>query len=410
MRIAITGVTGLLGRNLLFELLKQNLNDLAGLEIFVLGRPAPPLMLDERIDEILREDGAPYCGVGAFEADAFLEEVRPHVWPTMCDLGRDDLGLSPEDYERLNEAPLDFFFHVAALTDLRDSPQIRENLEDTNVRGTRRLLHLLAHLNLRQVVYVGSAFSCGSVEGVAEPDDVDLDRVFRSPYERTKVRCEVAFRSFVERHRLHHRVFRPAILCGRLIEEPIGAMSKFDVFYGWAAFFVRHKLAVLGDRPDICTIPYELPIRIHINPRSGQNIVPVDYAAKAMVAECMHGGRATSYHLASDAEIPHRDYIPWLLDGVGIRGCTFVDEEPTDKTPHESLYYRTVGRVFTPYVTSQPTHFSLASLDASRRFGPGIWSALNREQFARLMPYAQERRFGVGVRTAVTIESRTELS
>ena len=38
MRIALTGVTGLLGRNLLFEFIRQHEHDLDNLEIFILGR------------------------------------------------------------------------------------------------------------------------------------------------------------------------------------------------------------------------------------------------------------------------------------------------------------------------------------------------------------------------------------
>ena len=248
MRIAITGATGLLGRNLLFEILKQNQSDLERLEIFVLGRGSAARPLDARIDEMLRDDGAFYVGAGLHGAEAFCAEARTSIRAIPFDLERDDLGLSDEDHRELRREPIDLFFHVAALTDLRDSPIIRENLEETNVRGTRRILHLLAGLDVGLAVYVGSAFSCGSISGVAEPDDVDLDRVFRTPYERTKVRCEFAFRSFAERRGLRYKVFRPAILGGRLIEEPIGAMCKFDVFYGWAAFFIRQKLVVLGDR------------------------------------------------------------------------------------------------------------------------------------------------------------------
>ena len=49
MRIAMTGATSLLGRNLLFEIIKQNINDLDKLEIIVLGKEKNGKNLSRRI-------------------------------------------------------------------------------------------------------------------------------------------------------------------------------------------------------------------------------------------------------------------------------------------------------------------------------------------------------------------------
>ena len=63
MKIAITGVTGLVGRNLLFEIIKQNMNALEDLEIFVFGRGSGDVTLQERVEEIIKQDGVLYLGI-----------------------------------------------------------------------------------------------------------------------------------------------------------------------------------------------------------------------------------------------------------------------------------------------------------------------------------------------------------
>lgn len=49
MRIAMTGATSLLGRNLFFEIIKQNTSDLENLEIIVLGKEKNGKNLSRRI-------------------------------------------------------------------------------------------------------------------------------------------------------------------------------------------------------------------------------------------------------------------------------------------------------------------------------------------------------------------------
>ena len=62
LKIAITGATGLIGRNLLFEILKQNIKNLDELEIFVLGRGQCGKDIHQRINEIGERMGTSYLG------------------------------------------------------------------------------------------------------------------------------------------------------------------------------------------------------------------------------------------------------------------------------------------------------------------------------------------------------------
>ena len=102
----------------------------------------------------------------------------------------------------------------------------------------------------------------------------------------------------------------------------MGAISKFEVFYSWPAFFARmtRKAVQQGARH-----PRVLNVRICYNRRSGLNIVPVDYVAKAMYLVCDHDHAGSSYHLANDRETPHEQYIPQMLETLGVSGVSQVD-------------------------------------------------------------------------------------
>ena len=138
LRIAITGATGLLGRNLLFEFLKQNLNRLNNIEIFILGRKSGGVNIQERIKSILQHDGAVYCGVG--NANILFDCVKAME----IDLVEKKLMLNSGDYKKLKSAKIDYFFHVAALTDFRSTPAVIKSLSDTNVYGTKQIIELIS--------------------------------------------------------------------------------------------------------------------------------------------------------------------------------------------------------------------------------------------------------------------------
>lgn len=146
MRIAMTGATSLLGRNLLFEIIKQHGNDLDTLEIAVLGKEKNGKNLSRRISDIFEEEG-----ILLFRKEqipAIREYFAHSIECIAVCLDREDLGISPGDVRRLRSAPIDFFFHVAAITDFSDSPRTQENLKKINVSGTRSILKLLSPLKM----------------------------------------------------------------------------------------------------------------------------------------------------------------------------------------------------------------------------------------------------------------------
>lgn len=395
MRIVITGATGLIGRNLLFEVIKQNLGSLDELEIVILGRGARGADIRQRISEIIMNDGLEYMSLKDQDVGKLEKFCKTGIRGMNMTLEGDGLGISPDDIEELNSTPIDIFFHLAALTDLRDTPAVEKMLKKINVDGTRKVLEMLSSLNkVVEFCYVGTAYSCGSATGRVSPDKIDLDQKFRNPYEKSKLEAEIMVRDFSRRTGIKCRYFRPSVTCGRLMEPVLGAINKFDVFYAWAGFFLQMKLKQLNDPARRYEEPVNVDLGICYNQKSGLNIVPVDYVAKVMYQVCAQKDPGESYHLVNDTETPHSLYIPIMLDKLKITGTRHMSGKPGGKNRFESLYYKTAGKVFSPYITSDPIHFDTDNLrDVLVRSGLSC-PPIDNKTFSILMDYAKERDFG----------------
>jgi nucleoside-diphosphate-sugar epimerase len=399
VRVAVTGATGILGRNLLFELIQRHRNDLDSLEMLVLGRDEPRRGIGRRAEDAVLSDGLPYlAGISAEELAAFC---RSNVRGVRFDLDREDLGLTPEGAHELERRPIDFFVHAAALTDLRTSAPVAAAVARTNVAGTQRLLDLTASLALGEFCYIGSAYACGHAEGRIPPDYVNGHDGFRNPYEASKLAAEVLTRRIARERGLRCRYFRPSIICGRLIEPPWGSICKFDVFYAVAVLLYRLKLKAFGNHDAALEAPVRVHMRAFCNPRGGLNVVPVDYAAKAIWETCLSGHPAESYHVVNDAAIAHGTLLRLICEALNVEGVEAVDVMPGNMGREEALIYRTLWPVFGPYVQAGPMLFDTESLDDALR-GSGLrCPAVDERAFSVLMDYAAEQSFGLAESSGV---------
>ncbi len=395
-RIALTGATGTLGRDVLAELVKDHLEAPDDIEVFVLGRGSLRLPLRERIRGLV-DDCAAYCGVAGERRRDVARFFDDRIRCFEMDLGRDDLGIAPESLATMSRAPIDHFFHVAALTNFRDTPSIVAALVETNIHGTRRILRLAEALRVRQLAYVSSAYASGLVQGIVQPDDMNEGNVFRNPYERTKRDAEALVRSVAKQSRIRIRYFRPSTICGRLSRAPLGSIADFKVFYAWGAYLLRLKAKMVSDARALYDEPVSLDLRILLHPEAGLNIVPVDYCAKVMYDACVQDDPGESYHLVNGADTPHVFYTASICALLNIRGIRVVDRMPTGLNRLEQGYYRTVGEVFGPYVATPPVEFSSDSVrPVIDRTGTRC-PRLTHETVGHLVTYAKRHHFGVDV-------------
>jgi len=397
MKIAITGVTGLVGSNLLFEIIKQNIRSLDDLEIFVFGRNADNATLQQRVQKIIRQDGVLYMGIDESETGKIEDYCKNGIKYIETDIEKKGLGIKKEDLRHLQSKKIDFFFHIAASTDLRHNPGIEKLLRKTNVIGTQKILELISTLKLGEFCYVGTAYSCGVCSGEVRPDVVELNRKFRNAYERSKLEAEILVRDFSRKNRLKCRYFRPSVTCGRLIENPLGSINKFDVFYKWGAFFLQIKTKLVKNTKDLYGVPVTLDVRTCYNAKAGLNIVPVDYVAKVMYQVCVQNDPNESYHLVNSEETPHEDYIGIMLKSLKVDGVKHVPNIPVKQNKMEKIYYKTTGSIFTPYISGPSMKFNTSNLDRVLNNSKIQCPPVDKKTFPILMEYALKHDFGIDI-------------
>ncbi|WP_309732229.1 SDR family oxidoreductase [Chamaesiphon sp. OTE_75_metabat_556] len=395
MNIVLTGATGLLGRNLLFEFIKQYINDLDSLSIILLGRKEASTTLQERINKIVLEDGFSY--IGDRYNDNIQEFARARIHCIEIDLNGEDLHISTADIYKLKARSIDFFFHIASVTDFRDSESVKNLLWESNIKGTERILSLVKQLDVQEFCYVSSAYCCGQTSGEIMPDYINLNQEFRNPYELSKLKAEIITRDFAKEHGIRYRCFRPSTISGRLIEHPLGTIDKFDVFYGWGAFWLHSKLRKIENIDRAYTDRITLNARIYAARNSGLNIVPADYAAKVMYEVCAQRDCGESYHIVNNEETQHDFYLAEICRSLNIEGIEFVDIMPTDLNQIESFYYKTVGRIFAGYLSSQPMLFSTTNLESVLAKSNLACPKIDRTNFGILMNFAINNNFGINL-------------
>lgn len=383
MTIAITGITGLLGRNLAFELLHRYRDELHKLRIIALGRGQRGMPLSARIAAMLQTDGAHYLGT---------RELQPFIDRIQCV----DFELGDDTAVQLPRGPVDYFFHLAASVDFRNTPKVIENLHRHNVEGSRRAIELSRQLQAATFVYVGTAYVSGYTTGLIAPDHLRLDQPFKNPYERSKLEGELLAReAFSSNSDTTLKIFRPSTICGRLLRPQPGQTPKFDVFYAWLAFFLRLKARAMGGRIDYDQ-PLPIDIRVQCHAQGTLNIIPADYAAQAMLEASLAPGGDQSYHLAAPVGANNRWVGANALQFLNIFIPPFVDTLPGQLNDLERLYYKkSVGLVYTPYLALEDVRFDLASLQRALPANFPACPPIDLPNLHTLLNYAKKYDFGL---------------
>src|SRR4030042_1842254 len=106
MRVVLTGATGFLGRNLLFEIVKRNLHALERLEVVALGRNRCGRSLQERMRDIFFRDGSAYIGLTEARGGPLRGFWENNVRCIEMDLEQENLGLTDRALQSLRAGPI----------------------------------------------------------------------------------------------------------------------------------------------------------------------------------------------------------------------------------------------------------------------------------------------------------------
>lgn len=336
----LTGATGILGSHLLYELLMEiHQNNYQG-KLVLLLRSKKDKTIEERFKELFAEEVAPL-----YLKQIDLDRIRRNNL-TLVDfdlrnnLNNDIIFSGKEKYQLI---------HCAASVNLGSNSSSQEEIKHNNYLGTLNLVQtLLPHLN--KVTFISTAFSSGHRGGNITEGFLQSERMnFRNPYEAYKAKTEKEVAQICDGYGLEWQIIRPSIICGRLLDYPFHVIPKFLVFYLFGAFFYRAKEAY-----------GHLPIRIMMNKQSGLNLIPVDYASKAIVRALPTSIK--EFNVASSHCVPNTYAVPHMLEKVGWVNYEIVDEIPTNQNAIEKLYYRTVGPQLNDYLQTPAHEFNVETM------------------------------------------------
>jgi len=257
-RIFLTGATGFLGGELLMELSR-----------------IPHV---ERVVCLVRAQSEHEAGCRLERAFALHGDNydKRKILPFAGDL----LG-SRLSYDLLRDRRLrdtNMVIHAAANTSFL--PQKRAAIEATNVFGTRQLLDWALTLNdLQNFTYVGTAtvVGCGAdvvKRTIFETEDLECSAEHLVGYTRSKMLAELEVRSRVPRERL--LVVRPSILLG---DSRCIVPRSYDI--AWIIAAIQRLRLMFGNPESVC------------------DILPVDYAARAIVKLLWARRRYVTYHISA---------------------------------------------------------------------------------------------------------------
>jgi len=194
------------------------------------------------------------------------------------DIALERLGLTERDYGELaNRTGRIIHCAAAARFDLD-----LEGARRINVGGTGNMLALArACRGLEKLDYIGTAYVCGSREGLIFEGELDTGQGHRNTYERSKMEAEKLVRAHFGE--LPVTVMRPSIV---ICDSKTGRASDFNGFYRALRLYWQGLVRMLpGD------------------PSCRMDLVPVDYVADAVFALSGSGASVGNcYHLVAGAD------------------------------------------------------------------------------------------------------------
>jgi len=395
MNIILTGVTGFVGRHLLFEIIKNQLDRLESLQIVILGRSQKNNSLKNRLLDIFEKEGFAYINTdNKAPIRLFLEQ---NVYFLEADLRKEDV-IDEDNLLKIREIDFTYFFHIAALADLRKTQKVAQDLHEQNVLGTKNILHLVKKLRVQAFNYVGTAYVSGTTTGKIQPDYRNLDQEFRNPYEKSKLEAELLVRNFAKETAIRCRYFRPSIICGRLMERPYGHTHKFDVFYELFSMMFYEKVKQFGSVSDAKQKALEIELRAIYNPTHSINIVPVDYVVKLMYQICEQNLEGDSFYLVNEENTVFGEFLEGALQALKITGVQEVRQTPEKLNNLEMMYYGRAGGLFVSYMTDHPTFFDTSNIRSFAQKNGLVCPKVGKKEAYWLIFYAMKFSFGINER------------
>jgi thioester reductase-like protein len=292
----VTGGTGFVGAALVIELLLHS-DD----EILVLARPSSTATASERAYAALEN------ALSVYGISLGMTEVRRRVAVIAGDVTADGCGVR-EDFGAVGQV-----WHAAA--SLRYENRYAEEINATNVSGTRNMLQLAERGRAHTFNYVSTAYVAGRASGsVTERIHGDADS--NNHYERSKVAAE----SLVVMHpSMRFRLFRPSIVVGH---SKTLAATAFSGFYGFFRQLVQFAGMVNRTQKGLLE---RTALKMRMDHHLRINLIAVDHVAKEAVRIGL-SDEVGIFHLTNRIPPTLSTVVPTIFELLGLQPPVFVED------------------------------------------------------------------------------------
>jgi nucleoside-diphosphate-sugar epimerase len=281
--VLLTGVTGLVGRHLLRDLLA------AGVPVAAMVRHGKGRHTLEGIMGFWEQQaGRALPRPVVIEGDLCLEQVVPEAAS-----------------RRWVARHCDRILSCAASMTFREDK--RGEPFRTNVQGTEHLLEFCRQSGIRQFHQVSTAYICGLRQGQILESDVDVGQTLGNVYEQSKLAAEKLIRAadFLEQRTF----YRPASVVG---DSQTGYVTNFHGFY------LPLQLAyTIAGRVPVRQMDERFSAKLGLEGHEGKNLVPVDWLSAAIAYLFTHPEHhGKTYHLASPGPVPVVELQRVIADAI----------------------------------------------------------------------------------------------
>lgn len=367
--ILLTGATGAVGSSLA-PLLKK-----MGHKLICLVRGDDPVAR-------LRKALGNVDGIAVFSGDVVLV----------------NLGVCNSEMEKW-QGKIDKIIHCAS--SIKFDEASADETTRINVCGTQNVLDFARIMEIPEVHYVSTAYVAGDAEVFSE-SDVDIGQKCRNVYERTKLQAEKMVKGWSHGR---HSIYRLGIVVGDTVT---GWTPSFSGYYGFlgSVWYLRQKftsmLAPKLEKYGSNGIAFNeggmlrLPIYGQFSPVSTLNIVPVDWAVRAMADLADLEATGQMFHIVH----PNPPRIQWLNDvslkHLGITEFHYGEASESNLNSLLGKFQRIFDRStaqYLPYITHE-TRFDTSNLQRTLGRTFALAPIVDEPFVAKLMDYAKSVNFG----------------
>lgn len=337
MNIILTGGTGTLGSQLIFELLKQeNIKT-----IFLPVRQKNGKTAKVRIKTILESAAAP----------EFISKNEGSILDKIQVLDMDTF-FKPEGF--LSKEENNFFIHSAGSVNLSTNTAQKDIIYNGVFEFTKTVFDTFATF-ITKFTYISTAFSIGNIGGLIDNDYHTKQRPkYRNFYEEFKHLTEQFLLEKGRERNIEIQILRPSVLGGNIFEKSTNFISNYMVYYLLGKFFYKNPLR-------------ENPIRISANFKTGLNIIPVDYVAKVIAN--VFEKKIEQLNIVHPKSTNIVSGMSKIIKTVGFNNFTFLNSSSgglllEGKNKLESIYYNTIGLHLNQYLISEPYEYDTSLLES----------------------------------------------